>query len=164
MWNRAFCINCAINFEWSRCVCQSDTNGRERNDINWDVVRSGETKKTTRRVLYTIQSGNRMLEICSDIPFAAIVRARVCLCVCVCVCISFHRKGFYWLNKTINVMPEIRPAMLCWGNYCVKYLRHHVIDNHSRDLQASNCERVSIKPGRATRSKRQFIRLSKNQR
>ena len=37
-------------------------------------------------------------------------------CVCVCVFISFHRKGFYWLNKTINVMPEIRPAMLCWGN------------------------------------------------
>ena len=46
-------------------------------------------------------------------------RARACVCVCVRVCISFHRKGFSWLNKTINVMPEIRPAMLCWGNYSV---------------------------------------------
>ena len=40
----------------------------------------------------------------------------VCVCVrmCVCVFISFHRKGFSWLSKTINVMPEIRPAMLYW--------------------------------------------------
>ena len=37
-------------------------------------------------------------------------RARACVFVCMCVCISFHRKGFSWLNKTINVMPEIRPA------------------------------------------------------
>ena len=66
--------------------------------------------------------------------------------------------------STINVMPEIRSAMLCWGNYCVKYLRRHLIDNHRRDLQASNCARVSIKPGRATRSKRQLLELSKNQR
>ena len=50
----------------------------------------------------------------------------MCVCVCVCVCvyvcacvyvfISFHRKGFSWLSNTINVMPEIRPAMLPWGN------------------------------------------------
>ena len=41
----------------------------------------------------------------------------VCMCVCVCMFISFHRKSFSRLNKTINVMPEIRPAMLCWGNH-----------------------------------------------
>ena len=40
---------------------------------------------------------------------------------------------------------------------CVKYLRRHVIDNHSRDLQAGNCAKVLIKPGRATRSKRQLL-------
>ena len=33
-------------------------------------------------------------------------------CVYLCVFISFHRKGFSCLKKTINVMPEIRPAML----------------------------------------------------
>ena len=47
----------------------------------------------------------------------------VCVCVCVCafvyVFIYFHRKGFSWLSKTINVMPEIRPAMLPWGNISV---------------------------------------------
>ena len=36
---------------------------------------------------------------------------------------------------------------------------HHVIDNHSRDLQASNCAKgMSIKPGKATRSKRQLFK------
>ena len=63
--------------------------------------------------------------------------------------------------STINVMPEIRSAMLCWGNYCVKYLRRHLIDKHRRDLQASNCARVSIKPSRATRNTRQLLKLSK---
>ena len=49
----------------------------------------------------------------------------VCLCVCVCVCVCvyflvfFHCKDFSWLNKTINGMPGIRPAMLCWGNISV---------------------------------------------
>ena len=37
-------------------------------------------------------------------------------CVCVCVFIFFHRKGFSWLDKTKNVMLEIRSAMVCWGN------------------------------------------------
>ena len=81
-------------------------------------------------------------------------------CLCMRVCISFHRKGFSWLNKT-NVMPEIRPVIMCWGNNSVKYLRRHVIDNHSMDLQASNCARVSIKPERATKNKRQLLKLFK---
>ena len=44
-----------------------------------------------------------------------------CLCVCLCVYvfISFHRKDFSWPNKIINVMPEIRSAMLPWGNISV---------------------------------------------
>ena len=84
------------------------------------------------------------------------IKVGVCVCVCACVFISFH--CFSWLNKTVNVMPEIRSAMLSWGNYCVKYLRRHLTD---RGLQASNCERVSIKPGRATRNTRQLLKPSK---
>ena len=61
-------------------------------------------------------------------------------------------------------MSEIRPAMLCWKSLCVKYLCRYVIDNYSRDFQASNCARVSIKPGRATTSKRQLLKLPKRQR
>ena len=34
-----------------------------------------------------------------------------CVSVCVCVFISFHRKGFSCLIKTMNIMPEIRSAM-----------------------------------------------------
>ena len=56
--------------------------------------------------------------------FVVVVTWDLCVCVCVCVCvclcvflcISFHCKGFSWLNKTVNVMPEIKLAMLCWGN------------------------------------------------
>ena len=44
---------------------------------------------------------------------------------------------------------------------CVKYLRRHVIDNHSRDFQTSNCATVSVKLGRATRSKRQLLNFLK---
>ena len=40
--------------------------------------------------------------------------------------------------------------------FCVKNLCHHIQGKHSRDLQASNCARVSVKPGRATRNKRQL--------
>ena len=43
----------------------------------------------------------------------------------------------------------------------VKNLHLHVTDNHSRDLLASNCARVSIKPGKTSRSKRQLLKLSK---
>ena len=43
----------------------------------------------------------------------------------------------------------------------VKNLRLHVIDNHSKDLLASDCARVLIKPGKAARSKRQLLKHSK---
>ena len=43
---------------------------------------------------------------------------------------------------------------------CVKYLPRHVIDNHSRDFQTNNCATVSVKPGRATRSKRQLLKAN----
>ena len=74
--------------------------------------------------------------------------ARVCVCVCGCVClcvcdclfvclcvfIPFHCKGFSWLSKTINIMAEVRPAMLCWGNISVS--RTFVTKLRSRSASA----------------------------
>ena len=81
--------------------------------------------------------------------------------VCVCVLISFHRKGFCWLkqNNKCNARDQSSDVVLR-RLLCVKYFHRHVIHNHSRDLQASNCVRVSIKPGGATRNKRQLLELS----
>ena len=89
----------------------------------------------------------------------------VCVCVCMCVCISFQRKGFSWLtqNNKCNARDQASDIVLR-KLFCVKYLRRHVLNNDSRDLQASNCARVSIKPGRAKRSKKQLLELSENQR
>ena len=103
-----------------------------------------------------------LTRFCSSVPYAVCIHGDIRWRYAACVFISFHRKGFSWLYKIINLMPEIRPAMLS-STFCVKYLRCHVIDNHNRDIQASNCARVSVKPGRATRSKRQLLKLSKNQ-
>ena len=103
-------------------------------------------------------------------PFASILYIFLCyfdspLCSCMCVFISFHRRGLSWLkqNNRCNSRDQTSDVVLR-KLLCVKNLRRHVIDNHSRDLQASNCARVSIKPGGATRSKRQLLELSKNQR
>ena len=78
--------------------------------------------------------------------------------------ISFHGKVFSWLkqNNKCNTRDQASDVVLR-KLICVKKLRHQVIDNHNRDLQASYCARVSIKLGRATRSKRQLLKLSKNQ-
>ena len=94
----------------------------------------------------------------------------VCVCVCVCVCVYvcvfvfvfFHCKGFSWLNKAINVMREIRPVMLRWGNISVSRTFAAIIEYHSRESQASNCaKKVLIKSGRAMRSKGKILKLSK---
>ena len=62
----------------------------------------------------------------------------------------------------MDVLPDIQASDVVLGKLLrVKNLRLHVIDNHSRDLLASNCARVSVKPGKAARSKRQLLRLSK---
>ena len=63
---------------------------------------------------------------CVCCVFACVHIYIVCLCVCVCgwvvvgwlsLCLfPFTVKDFTWLNKTINVMPEIRSAMFCRGN------------------------------------------------
>ena len=84
--------------------------------------------------------------------------------LCVCVFISFDCKGFYRLkqNNKCNARDQGSDNVLR-KLLCVKYLRRHIIDNYSWDFQAGNCARVSIKPGRATRSKRKLLILSKNQ-
>ena len=85
----------------------------------------------------------------------------VCVCVRVCVFISLHGKVLTEQNNKCNTRDQASDAVLRkW--FCVRYLRHHVIYNHSRDHQASNCARMSIKLGSATRSKRQLLKLSKN--
>ena len=88
----------------------------------------------------------------------------VCVCVCMCVFISLHRRGFSWLKQNkCNARDQVSDVALR-KLLCVKNLHRHVIDNHSRDRQASNSARVSIKPGGATRSKRQLLIISTNQR
>ena len=62
----------------------------------------------------------------------------------------------------MDVLPDIQVSNVVLRKLLhVKNLRLHVIDNHSRDFLASNCARVSIKLGKATRSKRQLLKLSK---
>ena len=86
------------------------------------------------------------------------------VCTSVCVFISVHHKGFSWLNRTMDVLPDIQASYVMLRKLlCVKNPRLHVMVNHRRDLLASNCARVSIKLGIATRSKRQLLKLSKNQ-
>ena len=66
--------------------------------------------------LCSIQTpGNHGLFRVSQTDFHMLL-ARACVraCVCVCVCVFPSTvKASPKLNKTINVMPEIRPAMLC---------------------------------------------------
>ena len=77
--------------------------------------------------------------------------------------------GILFKTRKRSVSDSINSQSLDWSSvncgkwFCVKYFRRHVIENRSRDLQASNCARVSIKRGRATISKWQLLKLSKNQ-
>ena len=51
-----------------------------------------------------------------DIKELALYCLLVCVCVCVCVCVDLFPSTVEASpdsNKTMNVMPEIRPAMLC---------------------------------------------------
>ena len=82
--------------------------------------------------------------VCVCLYVCECVRVCLCLCLCVCVCvcvfIPFHHKGFFWLNRTVNVVPEVQSSDSMLRKYfCYKYLCRHDIGNHSRNLQASNC-------------------------
>ena len=88
----------------------------------------------------------------------------VCACVCVYVCVhsvcllSPYRHFLTEKNKckARDQASDVAPRKC----FFVKNLFRHVIDNHNRELYASNCGRVSIKPGRTTRSKRQLLKNS----
>ena len=82
-----------------------------------------------------------------NVFFTILPKLCVCVCVCVCVCacvcvfIFFHRKDFFWLNKTMNVMPEVQVSDgMLRKNFCVKYLCRHVKYNHSKNLKAKECQ------------------------
>ena len=85
----------------------------------------------------------------------------VCMYVCVYL-LSPYRLLLTKQNKC-NARDQASNVVLRkW--LCVKYLHRHVIDNQIRDLEACNCARVSIKPGRGTsnsKSKRQLLKLKK---
>ena len=56
-------------------------------------------------------------------------------------------------NDKYNTTVQVSDVMLR-KYFCVKNLSRHVIDKQSKNLQAGNCARVSVKAGRAKRSKR----------
>ena len=54
----------------------------------------------------------------------------------------------------MDLLPDIQASNIVPKKlFLVKNLCLHIIDNHSRDLLASNCARVSVKPVKSTRSK-----------
>ena len=64
-----------------------------------------------------------------------------CVYVCVPACLfSFTVKVSLLTeeNNKCNARDQVSDGMLR-KYFCVKYLRRHVIDNHSRNVQASNC-------------------------
>ena len=125
------------------------------------------TSKTFRRINYFASLQNFFTLFCPGMCVSVCVCVCVCVYVCVCVCvfISFHRKGFSWLkqNNICNARDQASDVVLR-KLFSVKYFHRHIIENLSRDLQASNCARVSVKPGQSSRSKRQLLKLSENQR
>ena len=99
--------------------------------INKESLRSwiGLNSKNTPEAWNLGKNYTIIMNVITAISVFVCVCVRVCVCVCICVSvclcvyvyvfISCYRRGFSWLNKTINAMPEIRPAMLCWGNSSV---------------------------------------------
>ena len=87
-----------------------------------------------------------------------------CVCVCLFVFISCYCKGFSWLNKTINVMLNQVSDNMQRKYFCVKNLCRHVIGNHSRNLQASNCAKeFQLMRARPQEIKDNSNKLSRNQ-
>ena len=50
------------------------------------------------------------------------------------VFIAFHRKGFSWLNKTINVMPEVQASDVMLGGI---FLRQVPLSVKPREVKDS---------------------------
>ena len=76
-------------------------------------------------------------DVCVCVYVCMCVCVYVCMCVCLCAFISFHLIDFPWLNKTINVKPDVRSAMVCWGDIFVS--SRYVKGIQSGNPQAGNC-------------------------
>ena len=95
------------------CNCKDIRLSATQLQFNW-MINSLRNYSTT-----WLKSDSSLPDSSFSVPsqrLSYLLLVSVCVCVYVCVFVSFHRKSFSWLNKSINVMPEIRPAMLCWGN------------------------------------------------
>ena len=58
------------------------------------------------------------------------------------------------MNRMMDVLPDIQASDVVLRKLVlVKKLCLHIVENHNRDLLASNCARVSIKPGEPARNK-----------
>ena len=69
------------------------------------------------------------------------MRAHACVCVCLCVRVCVYCLLPKWLlteQNKCNARDQTSDVMLR-KYFCVKKLCRQVIENHSRDLQASNC-------------------------
>lgn len=68
-----------------------------------------------------------------------------------CMFISFHCRGFSWLNIAIMLMPEFSSAIVCRGNIPVSRTFGLCVKD----------KRVSIKSGKATTCKTTFKKASR---
>ena len=62
-----------------------------------------------------------------------------------CVFISFHRRNFSWLKQSnkCNTRDQASDAVLR-KSLCVKYIHHHIVDNHSRDLKLATVQECQL--------------------
>ena len=72
----------------------------------------------TKRVTVDDPKAVQQIEFGRQSKYSSGARVRVCVHVCPCVFPSAVKTSPDW-NKTINVVPDIRPSMVCWGNYSV---------------------------------------------
>ena len=78
------------------------------------------------------------LQINTEIFYKLIVSIWVCMFVCVLFPFTVKASLLIEQNNKCNARVQVSYVMLRkW--FCAKYLCCHIIDNHSRDLQASNC-------------------------
>ena len=71
--------------------------------------------------------------VCVCVCVSVCVSVFVCVCVCVCLYLFTVKASPDW-KKTINVMPEFRSAIVCWGNILCQEplsLRYSQIGNQS---------------------------------
>ena len=76
-------------------------------------------------------------------------------CICVCTCVYFLSPSRLLLtkqNNKCNTRVQVSSGMVL-KYFCIKDLCHRIKDVRRKNFKAG-CKRLSIKPGKATRSKR----------